>query len=45
MVCFNQCGMHVDFEAVDKMDTETLFMTYEALMEQEYQKWLSMQGN
>ena len=45
MIFFNQCGMHVDFETVDKMDMDLLFMTYEGLVEQEYQKWLNTQNS
>ena len=42
MIFFNQCGLHVDFKSVDKMEIETLLLTYENLMEQEYQKSLDM---
>lgn len=44
-VFFNQCGMRTCFDDIDKMDMDVLFMTYETLVEQEYQKWLSSQAN
>jgi hypothetical protein len=37
--------MRTCFDDIDKMDMDVLFMTYETLVEQEYQKWLSSQAN
>ena len=44
-VFFNQCGMKTNFEDVNNLDIDILFMTYETLIEQEYQKQLNLQNN